>query len=187
VTKRKMAGLRFSPLFLLWWASLVLMAGAIPMPKALSAAGIEEVMGRPGGASDGSNVPEQVHIIQGKHPGSLIIGWATQGKGVPVVRYGLKSGAYEWKALGTTETYVRGNYTSPHIHHAKVSCNAAATTRPAAASPTSPLRPAFDASSTGPLPDRTPDGPRMGETSVPFIPVLRLPLMIYACDHTTRR
>ena len=172
-------------LLMLGWASLVLMADAIPMPKALSASGIEDVMGRPGGASDVSNVPEQVHITQGKHPGSLIIGWATQGKGVPVVRYGLKSGVYEWKALGTTETYVRGNYTSPHIHHAKVSCcNEAATSR--AASPASPLN-SFDASSIALLPDRTPDRPRMGETPVFFIHVLRLPLMIFACYHTTPR
>lgn len=149
--------------------SLVLMASAIPMPAALSAAEIGGWRGKGGGGSDGSNVPEQVHLTQGKHPGSLIIGWATQGKGMPVVRYGLKSGAYEWKVVGTTETYVRGNYTSPSIHHAKVrrGCNwraGSANVLPIGAPPAC-----------------TPDGPRMGQVPLLFATTCVGDLLNFPC------
>mmetsp|Transcript_21244 Transcript_21244/g.53472 ORF Transcript_21244/g.53472 Transcript_21244/m.53472 type:complete len:454 (-) Transcript_21244:7-1368(-) len=78
--------------------------------------------------SDEGGVPQQVHVTQGKHPGTLIVSWATDAPSVSEVHYGPAPGKYLWKAAGKASQYTRGAYTSPHLHHVKLTGLNASTT-----------------------------------------------------------
>jgi len=82
--------------------------GAVPAPQA------------PHRVEDAGGVPQQVHVTQGKHPGKMIVSWATNTPSVSEVHYGLTPGANTWKAAGKASQYTRGDYTSPFLHHVKI-------------------------------------------------------------------
>lgn len=62
----------------------------------------------------------QVHITSGNTPDHIIVTWTTKSKAPSVVYFGSQRGNYSSQAVGGSAKYTRGEYTSGHIHSAKI-------------------------------------------------------------------
>jgi len=98
----------------------LLAADAIPIP--------EDGPVRDKCGPEAGTVPQQVHVTSGSDPSTLIVTWVTHSKTPSVVMYGTARGQYLYNSVGESGKYTRGNYTSDHIHSAKLKDLEPATT-----------------------------------------------------------